>query len=416
MGMSANNAGVTARRAALHARVQVLDRRQSLDAAFHAQADWQAMPPQDRAFAQALLRESLKRHGQCEALLTAWMESPLPPGARPVRHILTLGLVQLLWMDVPAHAAVHTAVELVKQEGFPRLSGLANAILNRAVREGKAAIASQDEARSNTPPWLWESLCASYGETRAREWAMANLAEPALDLSIKNPLEATAWAEKLQGTLLPGGTLRITRAGAVTALPGFEEGAWWVQDAASALPARLLDEACGGVNGKRVLDLCAAPGGKTAQLAAMGARVSAVDISENRLRTLKENLVRLNLNAECTAADVNDWQPDFVPDAILLDAPCSATGTLRRHPDVAWHRTPQDVSRLATAQSRLLARAAEWLAPGGVLVYAVCSLLPQEGADHATPEGYTEIRTLISLDVAEIQPCDGFFVKAMRRN
>lgn len=358
-----------ARRAALSALDGVLRRRRSLDEAVEG-----ALADADRAFARRLAATTLRRLGQVDALVSACLSGKPPPGA--VTDVLRLGAAQLLFMGVAPHAAVDTSVELARQAGFPGHAKLVNAVLRRLGREGAAMVAAQDGARDpgrlNTPDWLWESWSAAYGEDTARAIAAAHLAEPPLDITAKDP---AAWAAPLEARVMPTGTLRRAAGVQVSALPGHDDGAWWVQDMAAALPARLL----GDVDGKRVADLCAAPGGKTAQLAAAGARVTALDRSEPRTRRLRANLARLGLDAEVVVADAARWRPEAPFDAILLDAPCSATGTLRRHPDAAWLKRPEDVAKLAGVQDALLDAAAAMLRPGGVLVYCVCSLQPEEG-------------------------------------
>jgi 16S rRNA (cytosine967-C5)-methyltransferase len=241
-------------------------------------------------------------------------------------------------------------------------------------------VAAQDAARLNTPDWLWHSWTAAYGEPRARAIAAAVASEPPLDISVKAdaPEEVRVWAERLEAEVLPTGSLRRALANVAT-LPGYAEGAWWVQDAAAAIPATLLGLPDASLAGVQVIDLCAAPGGKTAQLAARGARVTAVDLSPARMRRLRENLARLGLAAETVVADAATWRPAAPADAVLLDAPCSATGTLRRRPDVAWLKGPEDVTKLAAVQDRLLRAALTMLRPGGTLVYCTCSLEPEEG-------------------------------------
>jgi 16S rRNA (cytosine967-C5)-methyltransferase len=262
---------------------------------------------------------------------------------------------------------VEAANALRQSRGFAKLI---NAVLRRVSREGGAMFEALTPG-ADLPGWLYTRWRAAYGEGAARI-AQALLTEPPLDLSVKN--DAAGWAERLGGSVTPTGSVRLVSHPPVESLPGFGEGAWWVQDAAAALPARLL----GDVAGKSVLDLCAAPGGKTLQLAAAGARVTAVDRSEGRLRRLRENLARTKLEAEVVCADALQFRGGPF-DAVLLDAPCTSTGTLRRHPDVAWLRRPSDVRTLAELQAKLIDAAAALLKPGAPLVYAVCSLEPEEG-------------------------------------
>jgi 16S rRNA (cytosine967-C5)-methyltransferase len=232
--------------------------------------------------------------------------------------------------------------------------------------------ATADDASRDTPKWLLDRWSATYGKDAAQAIAAANAQEPALDLTLKQ--DAERWAERVHGRLLPTGSVRTLAHGAVTLLPGFSEGAWWVQDAAAAIPARLFGE----LNDRRVADLCAAPGGKTAQLANAGANVTAVDRSPARLSRLRENLERLSLSADILAADILEWQAEPF-DAVLLDAPCSSTGTIRRHPDVPWLKSATDIAALVGMQRKLLDKAVELTKPGGTLIYCVCSLEPEEG-------------------------------------
>ncbi len=327
----------------------------------------------DRAFARLLVTTALRRLGQIDALIATCLDRPLPSNAAAIQDVLRLGVAQLVFLDVAAHAAVDTAVEMAKATRLSAQVKLVNAVLRRLAQHGKALSAAGDAARLNTPDWLWHSWCEAYGEATCRAIALAHLSEAPLDISVK--ADAPSWAERLSAELLPTGSLRRPPGGLVSALPGFDEGAWWVQDAAAALPARLL----GPVAGQRVADLCAAPGGKTAQLAAAGAAVTALDRSAKRLLRLTANLQRLGLAAELVTADAAAWQPTEPFDAVLLDAPCSATGTLRRHPDAAWLKQPTDIAKLTAAQDRLLAAAAAMLRPGGLLIYCTCSLQPEEG-------------------------------------
>jgi 16S rRNA (cytosine967-C5)-methyltransferase len=348
---------------------QVLGKRRALDDALAAHPGLAALEPRDRGFARLLVATVLRRLGEVDAAIDARLEHPLPPRAAPARDVLRLGIAQLAFLGTPPHAAVDTAVAAMSGRLAP-FRGLVNAVLRAVARDG---LAPGDAARIDTPDWLWESWTQAYGPQIARAIADAHLCEPSLDITVKT--DAALWAEKLAATVLPTGVLRRDGGGAIAALPGFAEGAWWVQDAAASLPARLL----GDVAGKRVADLCAAPGGKTAQLAAGGARVTALDISKKRLALLRENLRRLGLEAECRVGDARGIDPAQKFDAILLDAPCSGTGTIRRHPDIARLKTADDVVRLAQVQAEMLDAAAAALASGGTLVYAVCSLQREEG-------------------------------------
>jgi 16S rRNA (cytosine967-C5)-methyltransferase len=246
-------------------------------------------------------------------------------------------------------------------------------VLRRVAGDGARIADGLDAPRVNTPDWLWDRWVTHWGKGRAYRIAAANLVEPPLDLTVKS--DPKAWAERLSGRVLPTGSVRLLPGGRVEQLAGYDEGAWWVQDAAAALPARLLGE----VAGKRVADLCAAPGGKTAQLALAGAAVTAVDVAEARVKRMTANLARVGLAAVPVVADATTWRPGERFDAILLDAPCSSTGTIRRHPDIPYVKSAKDIEALAGLQARLLDNAASLLKPGGRLVYATCSLEPEEG-------------------------------------
>jgi 16S rRNA (cytosine967-C5)-methyltransferase len=363
----------SARACALKLLAGVLGRARPLDEVFAAalKSDFEHLGASDRAFARLLAATVLRRLGEIDAVLGRCLERPLAGGAPRIHDILRLGVAQLLFLQSAPHAAVDTAVELASSH--PRLQGLVNAVLRRVAREGTALSAKHDSARLDTPEWLWRSWESAYGAKAARGIAEAHLAEPTLDLVVKEAAED--WAARLEATVLPTGGLRRAGGGRIEELPGYGEGAWWVQDAAAALPVRLL----GAVAGRTVLDLCAAPGGKTAQLAQAGARVIALDRSAPRLARLAANMERLGLTAEPVEADVLNWRPETPAEAILLDAPCSATGTIRRHPDIQRLKAEADIAGLARNQARLVAAAAEMLAPGGVLVYCVCSLQPEEG-------------------------------------
>jgi 16S rRNA (cytosine967-C5)-methyltransferase len=363
---------------ALAVLTEVLRRRRPFDEALEAGLDPSGLEGRDRAFVRLLAATALRRLGQLDAVIAAMLDRP--GSLRPeVQDLLRLGAAQALGLGTPGHAAVDTTVTLAAASTVTApYKPLINAVMRRLCRDGPAMLAGQDAPRLNTPDWLWQSWQAAYGPERTRAIAEAHLGEAPLDLSLKLPAEAGRWAERLDARVLPtGGSLRRAAGGTIPELPGFGEGAWWVQDAAAALPATLL----GPLAGRRVFDLAAAPGGKTAQLAAAGARVVAVDRAAGRLARLHANLARLGLSAETVTADIARWVPEEPADAVLLDAPCSATGTIRRHPDIPLLKGPDDVARLVVVQTRLLAHAVTLVRPGGVLVYTVCSLQPEEGEE-----------------------------------
>jgi len=429
--------GFAARAAATGLLSAVLDQHQPLDAALESDPAFAKLPTRDKALARAIVGMALRRHGTIEAALAALIEKR-PRAAGKFMRVLEIAATQILFMGVADHAAVSVAVDqLAADRDGAHFKGLANAVLRRMARERDTLLPQLHSANFDTPDWLWKRWVAAYGETTAWGIAEAHWLEPSLDLSVKS--DPAGWAEKLGGIVLPTGTVRVLASGDIPSLPGYAEGQWWVQDAAAALPAMLL----GDVRGKRVADLCAAPGGKTAALAAAGAIVTAVDISAPRLERLATNLKRLSLTAETVAADVLKWQPPHLYDAILLDAPCTATGTIRRHPDVAWLKREEDVAALARVQAKMIDRATALLKPGGLLVYCTCSLEPEEGEAHlaaavkrlpltlapvapAEIGGLTEvvapagtIRTLpthLANPVARLSGLDGFFITRLRKS
>ena len=335
----------------------VLVRKRSLEDALSA------LPPtesRDRAAAHRLAASVLRRAGSLDAVLEPHLRRAPPD---PVRQVLRLGAAQLLLLDTPAHAAVATSVALARAKGLAPFTGLVNAVLRRVSETGAATLDELDSPRLDTPPWLW----TSWGSD-ARAIATAQGTEAPLDLTIQG--EAPPG-----GTQLPTGSVRYPAGTRVMDLPGYESGAFWVQDAAAALPAQLL----AAQSGERVADLCAAPGGKTAQLATSGAEVFAIERDTHRIGRLQENLQRLHLQPTVIEADATVWRPPALLDAVLLDAPCSATGTIRRHPDIPHLKRQADVKASAEQQRALIAAAAAMLRPGGRLIYAVCSLQPEEG-------------------------------------
>jgi 16S rRNA (cytosine967-C5)-methyltransferase len=372
--------GLAARRIAADILDGVLHKRRTLDdqlegAGVHP--GLKTLPDRDRALMRRLVATILRRLGTLGHVLSRLLDRGIPTDAPRAQSALLIGAAQILWMDVPDHAAVDLSVRLVQSDRrAAKYAGLVNAVLRRCAREGQPLI---DEVKLETldvPPWLLARWIAHYGDTVAREIAMALACEPSLDITVKS--EAEQWASRLHGETLPTGSVRTLLQGSVTMLPGFAEGQWWVQDAAAALPARLF----GDLTGKTVADLCAAPGGKTAQLVLAGAEVTAVDRSPGRMARLRDNFARLSLGAEAVVADAAEWAGDKdgkTFDGILVDAPCASTGTIRRHPDVAWLRQEDDITALTGVQKRLLQKAVSLLKPGGTLVYCTCSLEPEEG-------------------------------------
>ncbi|GLS18005.1 MFS transporter [Labrys miyagiensis] len=423
--------GLAARALAVKAVDGVLGQDIALEDAFEGAS----LEPRDLALARMIAGVSMRRYGSIGTILDSLLARGMPRKSGPLEAILITAAAQILFLDVPDHAAVDLAVRLARQDDRAQaFSGLANAVLRKVSASKEERLAALP-AEADTPAWLFERWRRHYGEATAQAIIAVQRVEPALDLTVK--ADAAGWAARLGGRVLPTESLRLSHAGPIRALEGYEEGAWWVQDAAAALPARLL----GTVEGLRVADLCAAPGGKTAQLAAAGARVTAVDRSEARLQRLTENLKRLDLSAEVVVSDVLAWKAEPF-DAILLDAPCSATGTIRRHPDVAWSKSAHDIGAVADLQRRMLSRMAGLLKPGGLLVYCTCSLEAEEGEQQiaqflerndrfrlepvtaaeigglegaVTPEG--ALRTLPSLLPDEdpaMAGMDGFFAARLR--
>ncbi len=349
----------------------VAQRGKPLDEAIAENVHIGRLDVRDRAFARELSATVFRRFGQIEVAINALLEKPLPAKAAGAQDLLRLGIAQLLFLRTPAHAAVSETVALASGPLEPWRS-LVNAVLRKIADQADEFRKALPEVPTNTPHWLFERWAVSYGEALAVKIAAAHLDAPPLDITVRE--DRTGWARRLEATILPNGSLRRETA-PVETLPGFSEGGWWVQDAAASFPAKLL----GDVRGKTVLDLCAAPGGKTAQLAMAGARVIAVDKSKERMVRLAKNMQRLGLNIGTVIADAATWNPPGQADAVLLDAPCSATGTIRRHPDLPWLKRPSDLASLIGVQDAMLRNAVRMLKPGGILVYSVCSLEPEEG-------------------------------------
>jgi 16S rRNA (cytosine967-C5)-methyltransferase len=373
--------GLASRRIAADILEAVLRRGRSLDDQLDGSGAHQglaSLAERDRALTRRLVATVLRRLGTLRHLFGLYLDRGIPADSPRVETALLVGAAQILWLDVPDHAAVDLSVRLVQTDRrAARYAGLVNAVLRRITRSAAQQLRGKDTVALDTPDWLMARWQRSYGADLAHAIAAANGQEPALDVTVKS--DAAHWADALGGQVLPTGSVRAIVHGPVPRLPGYADGAWWVQDAAAALPAQLL----GDVRGKSVADLCAAPGGKTAQLATAGARVTAVDRSAPRLERLKQNLARLRLSADTVAADVTEWQSEPF-DAVLLDAPCSATGTIRRHPDIPWLKRESDIATLAALQRRLLARAVELTKPGGLIVYCTCSLESDEGVEPVT--------------------------------
>lgn len=364
--------GTPARAAAQVILSDVLRKKRPLDVSLEG---LDQLSPRDAGFARAIASETMRRLGQIEALVRHFVPNAPPPHkAGPTLEILYAGVCELLFLHVGPHAVVDAANRLASADNRAvHFKPLINAVLRRISREGTTILEAQDAPRLNTPDWLWSRWCDTYGEDVTRTIALAHSNPAPLDLVLKDK----AFAPQLGGTVLFDNVVRLTNSARVDELPGFSEGFWWVQDAAATLPARLL----GTVAGKTVIDLCAAPGGKTMQLAAFGAQVVAVEREADRLRRLAENIERTKLQTTLVCADARDFKPEGLAPFVLLDAPCTATGTIRRHPDLPWIKSASDVTYCEQTAAELLSAAAEMVAQGGLLVFAVCSLEREEGIE-----------------------------------
>lgn len=366
--------GIPARQVAYAVLNDIFFQRKSMDEAFARSEGFESLSGRDRGFVRLLVSVVLKRFHEIDKTLQALFHEPAAQLKPPqLINIFRLGVAQFVFLETKAHAAVNTSVMLAEAEGIHHQKSFVNAVMRRLTREGVEKLELRDAGRLNTPNWLWQEWMRDYGVETALDIAAAHLTEAPVDITVKSDPES--WAKKLAAELLPTGSLRKTSTGFIPDLPGFEDGAWWIQGAAAALPARLM----GDVRGKKVVDLCAAPGGKTAQLASMGAKVIAVDRSAERMKRLDENMKRLHLSVESVVADGAVWQPRELVDAVLLDAPCTATGTIRHQPDVLLLKEPKDQEKLSALQRRLMLNALKMLKPGGMLVYCTCSLQKAEG-------------------------------------
>ena len=438
--------GLAARERAHTILHEVVDRGRPLDEVLQTDKRFAGLNDRDRAFARNLIATTLRRLGQIDALIDDCLDRPLPAEAAAAKNALRLGLCQVLFLDTQTHAAVDTAVSLAARRGPEKFKGVVNAILRRIVRAEGQDIMGRFPERLNVPDWLWESWVSSFGEDTATAIAASQLQTPPVDLTIRDDAQdgsgvraterANEWAEYLGGERIGRSSVRLVNAGDITALDGFDDGVWWAQDAAAALPADVLTAAA---SGGAVCDMCAAPGGKTAQLATAGLDVTAVDVSGTRLRTLHENLERLGIAAAVVEADALAWDPPALFDGILLDAPCSATGTIRRHPDIPYLKTAADVTHQTDLQRKFLDKASSIVRPGGVIVYSVCSLERSEGPGQIAAllkrDPSLRLETIAQSDVPDFEGCivpegymrvtpahlaekggvDGFFVARLRK-
>lgn len=405
----------------------------------HGHPHYRALDMRDRALVRAILTTALRFRITIESLISRRLERPLPPNAHTLSHILHVAAAQILFLEIPDNAAVDLAVTHAKSDPrTARFAALVNGVLRSLARGKEAELNPTLDTVVDAPEWFAGRLAAAYGKDKAAAILAAHRLEAPVDFSVKS--DPDLWAETLGGIVLPTGGVRVGKLSAnVAELPGFAEGEWWVQDAAATLPARLL----GDIAGKRVADLCAAPGGKTAQLVLAGARVTAVDASKSRLARLARNLERLRLKADIVQADMLSYRPQEPFDAVLVDAPCSSTGTVRRHPDVLWTKSPADIEKLAELQATMLSAAMKLVKPGGLVVFSNCSLDPSEGDDlyrtflagtadvrhepvmpgeiPGADEFLTESGTLrttpagLRMETPEMSGLDGFFAARFRR-
>ncbi|WP_455476190.1 RsmB/NOP family class I SAM-dependent RNA methyltransferase [Bartonella sp. B17] len=374
-----NVPGLGVRRVCVRLLGAVLDKQTPLSGLTdneHGHPQYLELSHRDRLLCRAILGAALRHRGQITTALSRFLMHPLPPKAFSLQHLLHISVAQILYLDIPDHAAIDLAVRVAKIDPrIRRFAGVVNALLRNVVREA-VFLRQQAPTIGEVPLWFGQLLVATYGTEKADQILAIQTLEPPLDLTVKS--DNTRWAERLGGVVLPNGSIRLSRLGcSISDLPSYAEGAWWVQDFAASLPACLL----GNIRGKRVADLCASPGGKTAQLALQGADVTAVDMSANRIKRLKANMERLHFSVRYFEGDMRNLHPDQPFDAILLDAPCSSTGTIRRHPDILWTKSMDDIVKLAALQYDLLLAAIALVKKGGRIVFSNCSLAKEEGED-----------------------------------
>ena len=369
--------GLALRHAALDLAISVLNEQQSLDDClqhiFRSGGLGGQLDHRDRAYVRKLVATLLRYLGSIDWVIAKFVQIDLPAKGS-AKMILRLGVCQILYMRTPAHAAVDLTLHLAAQRKVGGLKGLMNAVLRKISKNKDDLLAQLDKQKQlNTPAWMLARWQAIYGSDVTEQIVAQHVQDPPIDLTVKT--DPQNWVKKFHGTLLPTGTVRCVPQGPLNEWEGYEAGDWWAQDVSAAIPATLF----GDLSGLTVYDLCAAPGGKTAQLCQQGANVIAIDKSAARLSILHQNLTRLKLEAQCIHTDVLNWRPTQKADAILLDAPCSATGTARRHPDMPWHKKESDIKLLANLQFKLLAKSLSFVKPGGLIIYCTCSLEPEEG-------------------------------------
>ena len=374
---SQDSEGLRSRWAALEALEGVLENRRTINVALDNATGWKKLKPEDRAFTKFLVLETVRHLPEIDQIYSNFLSRPLPRRTHRLKHLLRLGTTQLVFLKTPPHAAVNTTVALAEQLLSQKFKGLVNALLRKIARSS-ARLSPDTSARINTPDWLWESWRKTYGEENTLKIAQQHLELAPTDLTVAKT--SPELPSHLNAETLESGSLRCRDFGNPADRWGYADGKWWVQDAAAALPIKLI----GDVRGLNVIDLCAAPGGKTAQLALGGANVVSLDSSKLRSETLKANMKRLGLTSNTIVSDLRDWEPSITADLVVLDAPCTATGTCRRHPEILRLRCSEDVHKMVRIQKNLLDAGAAMVPNGGTLLYITCSLQPEEGPDQVT--------------------------------